>query len=501
MCAYSECDTVVVRYYRGKIMHTFKDVMSEVQTENGALSNATVGGDAAGRIELFFKTVRAITPDRLHALLEASWAEDKLDTLKLIFNTRDSRGGKGERLIFVQAMQWLYAKSPETFSKNLRLVPEYGYWKDIVTLAETDVTALRLIAVQLVVDRPRMLAGEPISLAAKWAPSEGGSIDRKHKFAKTLAELMGVNMRTYRKQLSELRAYLNVVETYMCSGRWDGIEYQRVPSVAMNKLRKAFKKRDETRFAAYLELVKEGKAKINAGQLFPHDLVRTYLDTYSHEVDATVEAQWTAMVGKYRELGTLDGILPICDVSGSMSGTPMEVSVSLGLLLSELAPEPFKDAVITFSGKPAFHIVKGDTLRKRVSSLAQADWEMNTDLQAVFKLILSRALQHKLSPEQMPKTVVIISDMQFDQAARNTQSNLDAIKLAYSMAEYKLPNIAFWNVRANTSDFPATDESGMALLAGYSPAIFKAFLNAKDVNPYSVMREAIDSPRYAAIAL
>lgn len=477
-------------------MNIFVENFSHVAyTENGALSYATTG---CARVDLFFKTVRNIDEGLLTFLLEKSWCEDPTDTLKLIFQSRDCRGGKGERTLFHQAIRWLAENHPEAFWQNLEHIPEYGTWKDLLDLACLYPEAIKVLAKQLQKDYQNMLEGKPITLACKWAPTEGCAHDNKWGAVTKLAKILGLTKGEYRKQLTQMRAYIQVVEQYVCSRRWHEIEYQKVPSVAMFRLRKAFSRHDGERFKGYLEAVKAGTAKINASQLFPHQLVGYYLK--GGEYDTVIELQWLALVQQIQELGTLKGIIPICDVSGSMSGQPLKVSIALGLLISQVAEDEFKDMVITFSEVPQFHQVRGKTLQEKVYSLQKAPWGGRTNIERVFQLILQRAIALGLPQEKMPKRIICLSDMEFDQASSG-KTNFEQIKTMYTGYEYDLPQLIFWNLASRTLQFPAPEGDNVALISGFSPSILQALIEDGEITPYLMMRKVIDSPRYAKITV
>lgn len=491
-------------------MTSFLKAMTQVCTEKGALSHGTTGDP---RVNLFFKTVRNIPEGTLWTLLDESWAADPLDTLRLIFQTRDCRGGKGEKKIFYDSMKWMISRGhTEILRLNLYNIPFYGTWKDLWMLVNTPIEKdmFELYASTLKRDKKRMLESKPISLAAKWAPTEKGKHDRTQKLAHLLANLMNVDMQTYRKEyLSPLRRYSNIIETKMATNDWGSIEYKTVPSVCLLKHRKAFERHDADRFKAYLEAVKAGKETINAKMIFPHQLVGYYLK--NDKYDATIEAQWSALVKHIGSMGKFTNVLSIADVSGSMFTSqkvqPIEVSISLSLLLAEVSEEPFKGQIITFSSDPKFHQVKGSTLQAKVQSVSRMNWGMTTNFQKVFDLIIQRCKRYHVPEENMPQRLYVFSDMQFDSAVGNGWSenpqgltNHEALVKKYKESGYKIPDIIYWNLCGSTPDFPTTsDESGVALVSGFSPNLLRLFLDNGELNPYSLMRKAIDSVRYKRV--
>ena len=289
----------------------------------------------------------------------------------------------------------------------------------------------------------------------------------------------------------------------MCLGQWDEINFSKVPSVAMFKLRDAFKKHVPESFEEWMGKVKGGEAKINASQVYPHTLVAHYGGCSMQSIDDVVEQQWEEIVKSTKELGTFEKSLVVSDVSGSMHGIPMEVSVALGILIATCTSGPFEGLLITFDESPKFHSLRGlKTLRDKVQSVRGMDWGGNTNLQKVFEMVLQKAVDCRIPREAMPERIYILSDMQFDECTGGDYgqgfTNFEGVKEQYSQSGYDLPQIVFWNLRSDsTRDVPvASDESNVALISGFSPSILKAVMNREEVTPYWVMRNAIDDSRY-----
>jgi len=494
-------------------------------TENAALAYAST---SSALLDLFFKGVRGAT--NLTQMLEAAWKEDALSTLKLIFQTRDCRGGKGEKRLFHDSLKWLEANHPEVLDKNLKYIPQFGTWKDILVLVGTtfENPVLNLMANQLKEDLKFMQANEKskVSLCAKWAPSERHGSDKKfagaaRKLAKKLFPKSKHPYADYRKNyLVPLRQYLGITETFMCKKDWTNINYQAVPSRCMYLNRTTFSTQDKKRFEEYLNLVLEGKSTIKGKQMFPHELVKVYFS--KKNVDPVIELQWKVLVSEVLKNGSLSDSLVLSDVSGSMSGTPMEVSIALGLLISEVTAEPFKNSIITFSENPAFHVVQGETLKDRVKNVQGMPWGGTTNFYLCFNMILERAQKHQLPPSAMPKRIFVISDMQFGEADQEGKfkTNHQVIKDKYKAAGYEMPQMIYWNVRSNTPGFPTDqDEIGVSLVSGFSPSILKLFLEKAEIseedqkgiviakketkapNPMDLLKKVIDDERYSCLSL
>jgi hypothetical protein len=294
----------------------------------------------------------------------------------------------------------------------------------------------------------------------------------------------------------------------MCGHDWEGIQYEHVPSQAMHKYNSAFYRHDEHRFRTYIESVLTGGGKINAGTMYPYqlyDAIRNECSiwgrTPSNVKQKTVTAQWNAMPN-YLE-GNEERILPVCDVSGSMNTlangtpTPMSVSVSLGLYISERNIGPFKDAFITFSMNPVLQVLKGN-LFDRCLQLLNAQWDMNTNLQAVFEMLLGVAKRYNIPENEMPTKLLIISDMQFDSCTKNTgASAMRMIDDEYAAAGYKRPGVLFWNVNARPDNYPVfRDDTNTALISGCSPSILTSILSGKMMDPVQVMVDTVYAKRY-----
>ncbi|KAJ0979495.1 hypothetical protein J5N97_014969 [Dioscorea zingiberensis] len=359
-----------------------------------------------------------------------------------------------------------------------------------------------------------------IGLAAKWCPSLDSSFDRATLLCENIARRMfpkesnpeyaEIEERHYayrvrdqlrREVLVPLRKVLELPEVFMSSRQWDALPYKRVASVAMKNYKDAFKKHDKDRFSEYLENVKKGKAKIAAGALLPHEI----LTAASTDEDDVAELQWERMVQDLLKLGKLSNCIAVCDVSGSMAGTPMEVCVALGMLISELSEDPWKGRVITFSADPELHVISGKTLREKSEFMRTMDWGMNTDFQKVFDQILQVAVQGNLPAEKMIKRVFVFSDMEFDQASANTwETDYEVICRKFQASGYgeAVPEIVFWNLRDSRSVPVASGQKGVALVSGFSKNLMKLFLEGGGiVNPVTIMELAISGKEYMKLVV
>ncbi|KAL5100057.1 hypothetical protein RYX36_004384 [Vicia faba] len=357
-----------------------------------------------------------------------------------------------------------------------------------------------------------------ISLAAKWCPSVDSSFDKSTLLCESIAkrifpreEYEGVEEAHYAYRVRDrlrkdvlvpLRKVLELPEVFIGANQWNLLPYNRVASVAMKFYKEKFLKHDKERFEKYLEDVKAGKTTIAAGALLPHEIIESLEDGDGGEV---AELQWKRIVDDLLKKGKMSNCIAVCDVSGSMSGIPMDVSVALGLLVSELSEEPWKGKVITFSAEPQLHLIQGDSLKSKTEFVMNMDWGMNTDFQKVFDRILDVAVNGKLKEEQMIKRIFVFSDMEFDQASANSwETDYQAITRKYKEKGYgsSVPQIVFWNLRdSRATPVPAT-QKGVALVSGFSKNLLTLFLdNEGDISPVEAMEVAIAGPEYQELVV
>lgn len=444
----------------------------DAYTANGALTNST---SLNAVVDMFFLAgaSRRMSEQEIINVFVKAYNEDPTVALKCLFWARDIRGGAGERRFFQVIMKYLAANDKENFLNLLGYTPEYGYWKDVFSLTAPDKVLLTWVAEEL--------NAENSGLLAKWFPRRGVWFSAMHKY-------LGLTPKQFRKMIVEKT---KVVETAMCNKEWSAIEYSKIPSQAFQKYKNAFKRNDESRFSDFITAVVKGETKVNSGTLFPYQLFQSYtrgLDKNS------VLAQWKNLPDYVGE----GSFLPVCDVSGSMMGLPMEISISLGVYLSERNKSVFKDAFITFSESPRLQYLKGNVI-ERFNQLSRAEWGMSTNLQAVFDLVLNKAIENRLSQSDLPETILIISDMEFNHACRN-RTNFEVIQDKFEAAGYKMPKLAFWNVNGREGNVPVSaDTKDVALISGASPAIVKNVLSGKDFTPKGIMLETLMSERYEKI--
>lgn len=474
-------------------------------TENGALTHASTGSACLDLFAAAGALRNASRADILRRFKQA-WQEDRDLAVRILFFARDVRGGLGERQTFRTILSHLAGAAPGTVRKNLSLVAEYGRWDDLLCLLGTPChrDAVRLIEKQLQADLAAMEAGGSASLLAKWLPSVNASCAETVRQAKRLAAALGMSQPEYRRTLSRLRAYLQILENDLRRKDYT-FDYEKQPSQAMLKYRGAFFRHDEERYTAYLDRVRRGEANLHTGTLYPYQVVGPLVDrrceAYEQEKRIAAQTTWEAL----EDFTQNEKALVVMDGSGSMYGgsepQPITVALSLAIYFAERCDGPFKNHFITFSQNPRLVEIKGEDIWEKVQCCTQYGEVANTDLERVFRLILATAQRHKLAQEQLPDALYIITDMEFDRCTENAGlTNFEQAKLLFEKAGYKLPRVVFWNVCSRNTHQPVRqNEQGVALVSGASPRVFETLRNGTP-DPMSAMLAVLNSERYADIA-
>ena len=453
-------------------------------TENGALTHVSslnacldffaLGGakrnDLEGGERLFAKAL----------------SEDAEKAIRTVFYFRDIRGGQGERTVCRAYLRELYKIKPQVFKQIISFVPEYGRWDDLIDFVDCE-EVQQLIKNQWEQD---LDATHP-SLLAKWLPSHNTSSAKTRKKGRQWAAVLcGGDVRKYRKALSRLRATLRVLERDMTAGRWGAIQYSSLPSQALRKHTAAFWRNDERRYSEYLDNVKKGTAKVNASTLYTYEVYDLL-----HKDETTAEVLWQNL-----PIYTQDNALVVADVSGSMMGRPMSVSVSLALYFAEHNKGTFAGKFMTFSRRPHLVSVVGDTLKEKVSNIERADWDMDTNIEAVFDVILNAAVNSRATQEDLPKVVYIVSDMEFNECSNPSQTIFDNAREKFEAKGYSLPTLVFWNVNARSNAVPVTAyDNNVVLVSGCSQTVFDMAVSGK--NPIECMHDVLNSERYSQIKI
>ena len=469
------------------------------KTENGALGYAS-SGHALLDLNFMVSSLRNCTEDEICGYFLNAFAEDANLAMKWLFYARDVRGGLGERRTF----RAIYSKLPREIGVQfLKYIPEYGRYDDLIELVKcpqykNDV--IDLISNQLAEDIKNMRSGNGISLCAKWMPSINTSSAETRALAHKIANSLRLSAKQYRKLLSRLRKYINVVETKMSANDWASIAYQTVPSRANLKYRNAFKRHDEERF---LEFLANKGDKLKSANLLPYEMYRAA--SWDDEVN---EQLWK----NYPRFPT-NNTLVVADGSGSMTwewingsgATPLDVANSLAIYFAENAQGPYANKYITFSYRPQYvDLGEKTTLYEKKRIALQHSECSNTNIEAVFDLILDTAVKNSLKQEELPEKIVILSDMEFDEGRSKdltTEVLFDTIQRKYNFYGYKMPKLVFWNICGRSNAIPMqSNENGLVLMSGFTPNQMNMLMSNK-LDPYENLVEVLNGDRYKNIEL
>lgn len=474
------------------------DQVPDTQTQNGAGSFSTSGQSL---VDLFAiaGSANAMNQKQIVDLFEKALHEKPDHALRLMLWVRDARGGAGRRAVFRAMLNLLERQYPVAVRNLIPHIDRYGRWDDLLALQSTE---LRQYAFQVMKNLIENSSSDEDRarrrLLCKWLPRKGSS-------AVMIREAWGYTPKQYRKTLVEGSS---VVETQMCAKQWNSINYSHVPSRAAKIYAKAFGRHDQARYTQWISDVAVGQngAKVNSAVLYPHEVVGMLSGTSNTSQNQHAQNMWNALPD-YLD-GNNTAILPVVDVSGSMDSmvvpgvTAMNISTSLGMYLAQRNNSAFRNLMITFHENPSWIKIQGtnSSLAQDCHTVRRSPWGMNTDLIAAFRLILDHAVANSVPANDMPSTLLVISDMEFDQCGSrrfHNATNLQKIQDMYSDHGYKVPHIVFWNVvgRANNLQARAYD-ANVSLVSGFSPSIMQSVLSAKTVTPLDVVLQTINVERY-----
>ena len=492
------------------MLESLKKEMNKTYTENGGAAYRTTGSYC---LDLFASigALRRQPQDLILGVFIRAFSEDPDLAMKILFYARDVRGGLGERRVFKVILRWLAMNSQTSVKKNMEYIAEYGRYDDLLSLMDTPCEKDMLALVKEQLDRDLLAAekDQAVSLLGKWLPSVNASNPATAWAAKKVARSLGYTDAQYRKVLSLLRAKIKIIENNLREREYT-FDYSKQPSRAMFKYRAAFARNDCERYQSFINDVRMGNAKLHADNVMPYELVDPYLaraiggrviDRLSNDKKDILNATWESMP----DFGGNENILPVIDTSGSMyayhNPMPASVALSLGLYFAERNKGIFKNHFIEFSRTPQLIELKGETFVDRLKFAASFSEIANTNVQAVFDTILTAAIKNRVSKDELPSKLVIISDMEFDYCMENASLPIfEMEKKKYAKCGYELPQIIFWNVASRNVQQPVTmNEQGCALVSGVTPRIF-AMIASGQVSPYKMMMDIIGSKRYERIA-
>lgn len=461
-------------------MNTFASAIDNqlTTTENGMKARKS---SASACVDLFYK-IGASRGKNIVPSFIAAQAENQELALRIALWARDVRGGAGERQIFRDILQHLeYTEHPE-LCRVIPKVSELGRWDDLLVFTGK--------AQELADSYILAALAKNNQLCAKWMPRQGPHAER-------LRKRIGVSPKQWRKWLVSLT---NVVEQKMCAKQWSQINFSQVPSLAHARYKRAFSRNAPQEYQAYANKLKTGETKINAAAVYPYDVIKgvQMQPRYSAAEVSVLEAQWNALPNY---IGNAD-VLPLVDVSGSMctpvSGltvTALDVAVSLGLYCADKNSGAFNGCFLTFSESPELLNLRGSIVQK-VQQMVRSNWAMNTNIAKAFRSILKTAVEGKVAQDQMPKILLILSDMQFDQCIQG-YSAFELLEAEYSAHGYTMPKVVFWNLAARDNAPVRFDQQGTALVSGFSPSVLKAILGGENFTPEGIMLKAVMQERYS----
>lgn len=478
--------------------NAMKEESKFTRTENGAVALNTTS-DA--RLDLFgtIGALRDADENRITTLFSEAYAQDKLFATKIAFYARDIREGLGERKTFRTIIRYMAEYHPEALRPNLDLIGVFGRYDDLYELIGTPLEddMWKTMKNQFEEDLKNLNEGKAISLLAKWIKTADASSTETRKLGILTAQKLGYPVYNFKRIVRSMRKQIGVVESLMSAGKWTEIKYPEVPSRAMMIYRRAFVKHDPDGFSEFINKADKGEVKINASTLYPYDIVEKIL--YGRESNKVLEAQWKALPD-YIEQGT--NALIMADVSGSMCGRPMATSIGLAIYFAERNTGAYHNLFMTFSSNPQIVTLKGETLRQKIKNAENANWGGNTNLKAAFEKVLDIAEKNNVSQEEMPKAIVVISDMEIDYCGNKNWSFYDKMEKKFRKAGYIIPNIIFWNVDSRHDVFHAdAKRKGVQLASGQSVTVFKQVLQNLGYNPVEAMENTINSERYDCITV
>ena len=480
------------------LLKELKKATNYTYTENGGLTHKSTlnkcydlfafGGASRGKgeediLDMFYDALR----------------EDKLLAMKLLFYIRDVRGGLGERRTFRIILKSLANSHPYLIEKNIDLIPFYGRYDDLLVLFDTkcEDKMINLIAKTLIDD---CRTNQP-TLLAKWLPSENASSSDSRRLARKLAKKLSLTNREYRKTLSSIRNKIKIVENLLSEKKYNEIEFDKLPSKAGLKYRDAFLRHEEL-CTRYVEFIDNKNSKINAKTLYPYDIIRNVWNCETHE-RKVLDKYWKNLPDYFD--GKPCSILPVIDNSGSMTWNlnggviPIDVAVSLGIYCAERNLGDFHNHYISFSRTPKLVEIKGNNIVEKTLSAVKNVLYENTNIEAVFDLILKTLKKSNLSEEYLPKHIVIISDMEFDEGTRCNDSVtlMERIRKEWAKEGYTMPNLVYWNVCSRRNNISDLGADNITYVSGCTPMIFKSIMSGK--NGMDLMLDTLNSDRYSSI--
>ena len=502
------------------MLNAMKSATNYTMTENGGITHKTTKSNL---LDMFAMgaAMRKRSDADIILMFKNAYDENPELAMKMLFYIRDVRGGQGERRFFRVVIHWMadHIEYRDSIAKNIRNIAEYGRWDDLYSLCDTPLedAMFSFMKEQFALD----VQCKTPSLLGKWMKSENASSIETHRLAEKTRRYFGLTHREYRKALSVLRSRINVLEVLMSANRWDEIEFDKIPSRAGIIYKNAFARRDIIK-AKYEAFAKDENTKVNAATLYPYEVVEKAINLmgscnyWSRGNNVRLDNTDRLMINKYWD-GLTDyfngaklNALCMIDTSGSMQGTPINVATSLGLYCAERNKGPWHNHYISFSSRPQLIETSGVDFCDKVDRIVKTNLCENTNIEAAFDMVLNTAMRNHLSQNDLPEYMIVISDMEFDQATGNSryyhngnmtvanaETVMETIERKFNAAGYHMPKLIYWNVDARQANIPMIGNGYVSYVSGFSPSIFKSIITGK--TGWDLMLEAIDCERYAPI--
>ena len=499
------------------LLNSMKQASNFTRTENGAITHKTT---ESALLDMFAMggAMRERSVGDVTLMFKKAYQENPKYALKCLFYLRDVRGGQGERRFFRECMKWLAKNDVAAARRNLQYVAEFGRWDDLYSFVGTSLEkdAFKILKNQFILD----LNCKTPSLLAKWLKSENATSEESRMLGELTCHYFGYHPKQYRKHLSNLRERIRVLERLMSQNRWEEIEFDKIPSKAGLKYKNAFARRDIIK-AKYEKFAKSETTKVNAGTLYPYEVVEKAINLmgsqsywgYSNK-NIALDNTDRLMINKYWDNltdyfnGSKLNALCMVDTSGSMHGTPINVATSLGLYCAEKAGGPFANHYISFSSRPQLIECEGVDFCDKVDRIVRTNLCENTNIEAAFDMLLNTATRNRLSQDELPDTIIVISVMEFDSAtwqyrsysgrgAEGAETLMEGIARKWRAMGYEVPHLIYWNVNARQNNIPMLGVGRVSFVSGFSPSIFQSIVTGK--TGYDLMLETLEKDRYKVI--
>ncbi len=519
-------------------------------TKTGVNGSAVYTEEGVGdrRVTLFTMLNRGLEGSYIEKEIAACNLEDPAvlrDLFVMAFQTRDIRGGKGEKDLFYKFITALHNTHPAHVECIITLIPTYGCWRDMWELA-IKIPAIKPAIMAHTIntfktDMDALANGKhtEISLLAKWLPREKSTTYKT--LVTDIAEALisdrkgrQAQLTEYRKRVARLNKALKTTEINMCDGSWASIVPEHVPGRCLKGHMKAFfnqkrsapherrypdsQDREECRqhFEEFTRGLAEGTKKANGSQtVMPHEIVsKLKCGGLTRDEIGILQGQWVSIRELVAAAGGLRACVPMCDFSGSMSGLPRLISLALGILISEVNAPAFKDHILTFDSDPTWHSFVGHTtVNEKLNSIsAYLGQGLSTDFYKACMRVLDKMIEARVPVGEEPADLIVLTDMGWDGASsgdkRIWNSQVELIRNKFKEAGEQVwgtgngwapPRIVIWNLRAEFKDFHAkADQEGVVVLSGWSPSVLKALQKGgvQCMTPWQGMRELLDDDRY-----